>query len=607
MPRNERKIIHFRLEKVALFLFMGLFASSVLSDSGVMATEDAPVHISSPGIVTHKTMPAVVMDVDTSGTIEVLRPGFDRLGSAFMVTGISTRPGPLLRALKANDFPKMASLYRQMVISGNDSPHARLGLATALWLNGDLDDALQAYSWAKTMDPRSPNVHMGMALVMMDIGATDQARQELTSLVQVLEFRAAALNNLGGISRYEKNYELAVEQFSMALQYNPRSLSAEYNLATTKMDMEHFRQAAAGYRRLTSRLPKFTQFYLDEGLALLRAQDPILAAVALNRARDLDPHNPAIVLALGLTNQNLGLDRQASSLLSQALEQNPKDQRIHVLLANSLLRTGDTNRAAVVLEQAFALSPRTAEEHFHQGLKLFLCDRPILASKHFLKSMSMGKKDAELFFALGQSLLQANEIQAAIESLSAASRMKPDSADIHMVLGLALKSAKMNEQAIRELKTAVALKPDDKTIHILLMDTFRDTNDYERCAKEGQALVTMHPELVSTRFDLAFCQAMAGKLEMSLATIHRAIDMDRDGNQIMDLWRRLARMVRDGSHVPGVYILWATIQDNRGNWQLATEAYERFILSNPPKRWVSEALKKIHHLSPGKSPVLVSR
>lgn len=595
------------LAHLGFILLMLVFGGTVLSDSGVRATEDKPLHIVLSGKSSPVVFPAVVIRADLSGTIEVLRPHSTSLSSALVMTGLEFNPsGQELEALKKNNFPKMATIYRQMVLTGHDTPAARLGLATALWLKGDLDDSLRAFSWAKTIDPKSPSVHMGMGLVMMDLGANDQAEQEMSPLLSIPKLHAAALNNLGSISRANSNYTQASEQFSEALANSPHLASAQYNLATTQMDLQNFKQAAHDYRKLSENLPEFTASYLNEGLAHLRANDPILAAAALNRARELDPHNPAIALALGLTDQNLGLDTQAAHLLSEALEHNPDDQRIHHLLANSLLRSGQVNRAAKILEQAFALAPRGAEEHFQQGLKMFLCDRPGIAAEHFLKALSKGKKDADLFFALGQSLLQADKVDAAIDSLSVASRMNPDSPDIHFALGLALRTGDRNAQAIREMKTATALKPSDVDMQVLLMDTLRETKRYKRCYQVGTELVQMHPELVASRFDLAFCLAMDGKLQLSSATLDKALEMDTDGTEIKAIWKRLRKKVKANINNPGAYLLWAKIQDKRGNWDQAIQSYEKFILSKPPRAWVVKAMKKIHYLSPG-SAEFVSR
>ena len=579
-----------------IVILLALFATTVLSDSGVWAMEDNPLHISVPGKST--TLPAHVITTGSDGSIEVIRPSWTKLSSALVLTGLHMSPsGQVMEALKKNDFPKMATIYRQRVLTGQDTPATRLGLAAALWLDGDLDDSLRAYSWAKIKDPKNPDVRMGMALVMIELGATDQAVLEISPLLDSPEQRAAALNNLGTISRTNDNYLLASEQFSMALLAHPHMASAQYNLATTEMDLQNFKQAAVEYRKVSEQLPGFTESYFHEGLAHMRANEPVLAAVALNRARELDSTNPAIALALGLTDQALGMDAQAAPLLAQALKNNPSDQRVHQLLANSLLRSGQEGRAAKILQQAFALVPRNSEEYFHQGLKMFLCDRPDLASRLFFKALSKGKKDPEVFFALGQSLLQADKVDAAIESLSVASRLSPDSADIHFALGLAFRAANRNEQAIREMNTATALKPSDKDMQILLMNTLRDTKKFKRCASIGSSLLSLHPELVSARFELAFCQAMGGELKQARESLENAIKLDMDGTEIHSLWRHLESMIKHNTHEPGAYLLWATIQDQRGNWDKAIEAYEKFILSKPPRGWVVKVVEKIRYLS----------
>jgi Flp pilus assembly protein TadD len=100
----------------------------------------------------------------------------------------------------------------------------------------------------------------------------------------------------------------------------------------------------------------------QEGSRLLADSNPHAAAVALERARDLEPEQASIREALGRAYFRCGRFPAASSEFARAVEIDPVNDYAHFGLGLCLLRRGDRDAARGHLKLATIMRP-DAEEY----------------------------------------------------------------------------------------------------------------------------------------------------------------------------------------------------------------------------------------------------
>lgn len=94
-----------------------------------------------------------------------------------------------------------------------------------------------------------------------------------------------------------------------------------------------------------------------EGVRLLETGNVHAAAVALERARDLEPEKVSIREALGRAYFRAGRAVAAAAEFERAVEIDPVNDYAHFGLGLSLLRTGERDRARGHLRLATAMRP----------------------------------------------------------------------------------------------------------------------------------------------------------------------------------------------------------------------------------------------------------
>lgn len=113
----------------------------------------------------------------------------------------------------------------------------------------------------------------------------------------------------------------------------------------------------------------------QEGSRLLASSNPHAAAVALERARDLEPEKGSIREALGRAYFGCGRFPAARSEFARAVELDPVNDYAHFGLGLSLLRVGDPTGARRHLKLAVAMRPL---EEYQRALAQ-VSDRPTMS------------------------------------------------------------------------------------------------------------------------------------------------------------------------------------------------------------------------------------
>ncbi len=99
----------------------------------------------------------------------------------------------------------------------------------------------------------------------------------------------------------------------------------------------------------------------QEGSRLLSSQDPHAAAIALERARDLEPQQGSVREALGRAYYRSGRFTQAGEEFAVAVELDPVNDYAHYGLGLALMKQGDRLGARRHLKLAVGMRPDHAD------------------------------------------------------------------------------------------------------------------------------------------------------------------------------------------------------------------------------------------------------
>jgi tetratricopeptide (TPR) repeat protein len=262
-----------------------------------------------------------------------------------------------LRAGMANErtgnYPAAVKAYERGLDVEPENVELLNAMGFALFQQGRSEEAVVVLEKALAVDPQHWKAHNNMALASIDIGELELAEAHYRESLAI-EPQAAIYNDLGFVLERQGLGEDAAEAYRKALQLDPASASAHYNLGAFLARTGEYEEAEGHLRAAVEEDPN-TQAYTGLGIVQLQQGRADEAVGSLRAAIDVDPKNAAAYDALGTIFVQQGMLQEAESTYRQLVRNQPS-AAAHRELAHVLQRLGREDEARREMEKAQALS-----------------------------------------------------------------------------------------------------------------------------------------------------------------------------------------------------------------------------------------------------------
>ncbi|MES2321395.1 MAG: XrtA/PEP-CTERM system TPR-repeat protein PrsT [Pseudomonadota bacterium] len=326
----------------------------------------------------------------------------------------------LAQYLLAGQNLKALDLARKLHVTHSGNPDLLDLLGKAQLANGDRDGALATYRKLAVELPRSPHIQMQVAaLYMLNDNAASAEDYLKTALAIQPDFPAAQLAQAELYVR-KGSHELALMVAGHIKKNHPKA-SAGYQLEGDIL---------MGQKKYALALPAYEK------------------ALALTRSNEL-----TIKLAHAL--RESGKPQEADKRLEQWMAQNPKDLRVPMYKAETLLAAGQYKEGAARLEAVLLLQPRHVVALNNLALAYQL-GKDARAKTVAEQAFKLAKDNPAIMDTLGWILVEQGESARGVALLRQASSMAPKARDIRYHLAVALLKSGDKQGARRELDVLVA-------------------------------------------------------------------------------------------------------------------------------------------------------
>ncbi len=208
---------------------------------------------------------------------------------------------------------------------------------------------------------------------------------------------------------------------------------------------------------------------LAHAAQLLRSRHPAEAATVCEQLLRADPHQPAVLLHLGLARRALHQSAEAIAAFSGAIALDPSLAEAHHQLGNALKAANRLPEAIACLREATRLAPASAPAWLNLGVALLDTDARADAIAAFRRALALEPSRPEAHNILGVALLAAGELAEARTALDQALRLRPGYAAAHDNLGRLARAEGRLSDAVAHYRAALAAQPDPGTHSNLLL------------------------------------------------------------------------------------------------------------------------------------------
>ncbi len=451
----------------------------------------------------------VILRVESLGTFP--------LSDRFLFVPVIGLAG-LLAYVIWTELPRIAASGLLVVIAG--ALGARTLAQLPSWAN---EEAM--FRTAVAQNPRNPNVHWGLGRVMLNryskTGLSDHLLEAKTSFETSMDLLVEAgatgkdiyathddhlQTNLGlghALLREAEidpfhDYELVRTIFEEVIKYQPTSERGYIGLGATWIAAGDPNQASEALRRAIQLNPNSPEAHFNMGVLLMRIQEWTGAAQEFERCLELRNNNRKDLVYLARSLVESGATARAKVIASRAHELFPEDPDPMALLGNLAALGSNQTGALEWYDRALAIAPTYGAVHLHRGMVLAQMERKSEAVKALMRACELLPQNFEAHFNLMVLLLASDKPESAIPSFLVSYKHRPANFNIRMK------------------KAAEAIHRDDLAILTLLATIDADREDLPTAVAWASHAVELAPRHGPSNY-------MLGALIKKLETAQKAL------------------------------------------------------------------------------------
>ena len=317
-------------------------------------------------------------------------------------------------------------------------------------------DRLSAALERKSVSFAEPYVKLAMAQART--GAYDAARASMQRALNIDPDSPIARFNLAEVMRRQGQYPAALEQYRRTLAVDPNYAKAHLGLGL--VNRQQGRPAMESFRRALQSDPLLAEAHLGLGRESLERRPAAEAARHFLQALRVDPDSAEAHLNLGLAQARRGLQEEALAAFRRAAALDPASPEAHYNLGVALARKGRIREALKAFREAVRLKPDDAEAHSNLGMAYNQLDRLEDAVEAFRQAVRLQPDSARAYFNLGLTQARLGRSREAIEALSRSASLSPRNPEIRLHLGLFYLSAGERVSALEQYEVLKELDPE---------------------------------------------------------------------------------------------------------------------------------------------------
>ncbi len=434
---------------------------------------------------------------------------------------------------------------------------------------------------SSTSTSRSRSVHGSIARcghfffvlsVLLPLGADGQQAPRLPHRKDLPILLRAADDALG-----RKDFSAAVRALKLAIEIEPRSTEAWFNLAYAYSGLHQNDQAVQAYQRTLELQGDLFEAQLNLGILLIEMKQAQASLDHLAKAVDLKPeharahHHYARALSL------VGQPAAAETQFKEALRLDSGLATAHSDLGQLYLSEKRYTEAHTAFQKAAELDSKLVRAQLGIALASERLNNPAEAVAHFELYLAGQPDDFETRFHLARVYLQLEKNEQALENLRIVYQAKPGLPGLAAALGDVHALLKKFPESEKFYRQALADSPGETDLHRALAQTLLDEEKFAEAEAEFRMALKLDPKN----------HEAAKGLATSLYLLKRY-------PEAIPLLETLARAPEPPA---GLFFVLATCYDHLRDRPKALSAYERFLelshQQSPEQEWQARQRVKL--------------
>lgn len=396
-------------------------------------------------------------------------------------------------ALQKGDLAGGEAEFQQALAADPKLPQAHVAVALLLLTKKETDQASQELKTAAELAPIRSRERLNYAEYKTKTGATEEAKNYLNSLTtQARDFIGAWILR-AKIAVAQKQYEDAVSLLENVFSRDPDNLDGRVLRAQIYLAQNQPNKAVEILQNLDKSFPNSAAIKYQLAVAYLQARNIAQATTEAEEAVALNHDFADAVLLLAELNIRAGKAQATIDPLSSLLKSRPDLTRAQVLLVDAFQATGRFDEATSILREQIKASPQNPQLYLLLGVLMRNQRKTEEARQAFEKVMELDKNDVLAADQLVSLDVAANSFDQAHQRVNKMLQRNPQSAAAHLLEGKINLAQKQFDQAEVSLKKAIELDPNQPVPYKLLVNLYIATNKLSDAVGQLNTILAKNP------------------------------------------------------------------------------------------------------------------
>ena len=273
-------------------------------------------------------------------------------------------------------------------------------------------------------------------------GSLEQARDSYKEILSLFPNNFEVLHLIGVVEAQSKNFQLAVDYISKAIDIDGTNATFYNNRANAFKELSRLSEASADYEKAIKLKPDYAEAFYNQGNVL----------------------------------QGLGEFDKAIHAYKKTISIFPRHLDSIINLGNSSRSLRKYKDAKVYYDQALSIKPDYAEIYFNQGNLSKELGELVEALQYFNKAIQLAPNYAQVYTNIGNVLTDLRRFEEAIFAYDKAINIKPNYVAAYLNRGNAFKVGGKFKEAIECYQIIIRFDPNNIAAFFGLGNTYNQSN-----------------------------------------------------------------------------------------------------------------------------------
>ena len=396
----------------------------------------------------------------------------------------------------------------------------------SLLMLGQIDDAIEAYSYAIELHPRDAVAYNNRGVCYLSKGELVRATNDFSKTIRLEQDRPEPYNNRGIAYESDGDIDRAIQDYTKAIELQSGRVEPYKNRGAAYYIKSNYDCAIEDFNMAIRLKPEDAAAYYNRGIVYVAKDKFDWAIIDFSNSIRLKPNDAAAHNNRGVVYRDTGEINRAIDDFNKAIRLKPEDATPYDNRGIAYRKMEEIGRAFKDFNKAIQLNPNYANTYNSRGIAYEKQGKIDLAIRDYNKAIQLNPDDPEPYNNRGILNSNKGDHDRAIEDFNKAITRKHDYAEAYSNRGGVYRSIGDHDKAINDCTRAIELKPAIPAPYNNRGAAYRNKGEIDRAIKDYNKAIELDPNYFLAYHNRAIAHFQQRKFDQAIKDYTKVIELN---------------------------------------------------------------------------------